>query len=227
MTPACKATYPAVLVVLTWATGSPSVTVTYRWGTDGNGTSMARRSCCTQAPARSSTTWARPVDLAGLWGVATYAGERDVSAGVAEHILQRGSSGSARLAEELDHSTWLRVEGDGRAFAPGDSQEQLVLAVRHGQFDALAMLDLADRIAVNHDDVASGPVAPPAMFTGDHDGCVVGVAVHAMTLKCHPDCFAPSSSAGASSWRVGAGSRAARGEAEGCDRRAHCSGSLA
>jgi len=124
--------------------------------------------------------------LSELWDVAIYAGERDVLAGVAEHILQRGSSGSARLTEELDHSTWLCIEGDGPTVAPGNFQEQFVPAVRHGQFDALTMLDLADRSVVDHDDVASGPVAPPAALAGDHDGCVVGVTVHAMTLEGFP-----------------------------------------
>jgi len=63
-----------------------------------------------------------------------------------------------------------------------------VLAVRHGQLDTLTMFDLANRIAVDHDDVASTPVAPSAVLTGDHDGRVACAAVHAMTLGCHPDC---------------------------------------
>lgn len=111
------------------------------------------------------------------------AGEGDVLAGISEHIAQPSSGGSARLAEEPDRRTWLYIEGDALARAPVDLQEQLVLAARHWQLDALTTLDLADRIAVDHDDVASEPVAHSAGLAGDHDGCVVSVAVHAVTLE--------------------------------------------
>lgn len=88
-----------------------------------------------------------------------------------------------------------------------------MLAVRDGQFDTLTMFDLAGRIAVDHDHVGSAPVAPSAVLTGNHDGCVVCVTLHAMTLGAIPT--APSVFlSGAKSWRVGARSRAARREAE-------------
>jgi hypothetical protein len=49
-------------------------------------------------------------------------------------------------------------------------------------------MTLAGRFAVDHDDVASEPVAISAALTGDHDGSVFGVAVHVATLEG----FAPS-----------------------------------